>query len=315
MRKKFSIIVPVYKNELNLPVTIPYIIEHLNLFPEYDVEVIMVCDGSPDNSYAVMQEYQKKYPDYLKTVNFTRNFGQGAAIHCGMEISTGDVIGVISCDLQDPFELFVELLKEWENGSKIVIASRQKRKDRGISALGSKIFHKLIHKYINSRYPSGGFDFFVIDREVANAFCEADAPNGSLQMLLLWLGYEYKEIKYTRAERTIGKSSWNIGRKVDAALGLVTTYSPCLLRFLGVLGTLLTGIGSLGTIIFAIAWLFGSIVPAVLFVIFVEGLFTGVVLIALWLVGEYLWRAFELVKNRPRYVIEKVNDCIKEDRL
>ena len=312
MDKKFSIVIPVYGNEKNLPVTIPYIVEHLNLFPDYEVELILVCDGSPDNSYQVMEEYRKQYPELIRTVKFTRNFGQGAAICCGMKIAVGDVIGVISCDLQDPFELFKDMLDEWEKGYKLVIASRQKRKDRGFSVLGSKIFHKIVHRLIEPRYPDGGFDFYVMDKTVTNAFCQADIPNASPQMLLLWLGYEYKEIPYVRGERTIGKSSWNMRRKVNGAIGVITSYSSILLRFLGCVGFLFMVIGAVGDVCCLLMVIDNRSISVVIPILFFNALLTGILLIALWIVGEYLWRIFDLVKKRPRYVIEKISDDAKE---
>lgn len=308
--KKFSIIIPVYKNEKNIPITIDYIREHLSLFPNYEVEIVMVCDGSPDDSYSVMKEYQKKYPDLIKIACFTRNFGQGAAVHCGLEMATGDVKGVISCDLQDPFELFVDMLEAWEAGYKLVIASREEREDKGIGAVYSKLFHKLVHKFINNKYPAGGFDFYLMDKEVAERFCEVDAANGSVQMLLLWLGFEYKEFKYVRQERKIGKSGWKFGRKIDAVFGLVTTYSPVLLRVFGIIGIILIFfalIAMLGTII---GFVFGIDRYYCLALIIVEFLVmcTGLILFALQMMGEYLWRTFDMTKNRPRYIVADKNE-------
>lgn len=312
MKRIFSIVIPVYGNEQNLPVTIPYIVKHLDLFPEYDVELILVCDGSPDNSYQIMEEWRRQYPELIRTVKFTRNFGQGAAIRCGMEKAVGDVIGVISCDLQDPFELFADMLRAWEQGYKMVIASRQKRKDRGISAWESKCFHRFVHKVIEPRYPSGGFDFYVLDKTVADMFCHADIPNASMQMLLLWLGYSYKEIPYIRNERTIGKSQWNINRKMNAALGIVTSYSSFPLRLLGILGIFFAAAGTLGGICCIIAGLNDHSMSLAIPMAFLGVLLTGILLVGMWILGEYLWRVFDLVKGRPRYVVEESSDYNKE---
>ena len=116
MKSLFSVVIPIYGNEKNLPITVPYIIEHLELFENYRVEVIMVNDGSPDNSWEVMKKYQSEYPDLIKIASLSRNFGQMACIHAGMDLAKGDVIGVISADMQEPFELFADMLKEWEKG-------------------------------------------------------------------------------------------------------------------------------------------------------------------------------------------------------
>lgn len=307
-KKTFSIVIPVYGNEKNIPITVPYIMEHLSLFPDYNIELIMVCDGSPDNSYELMKEYQEKYPDIIKIACFTRNFGQGAAIHCGMEMASGDVIGVISCDLQDPFELFVEMLSFWEQGYKLVIASRSDRKDKGVSAVGSKIFQKMVHKFINSRYPAGGFDFYLMDKEVAQKFCQLDAPNGSVQMLLLWLGFEYKEISYVRQERTVGKSTWNLGRKIDAAIGLITTYSTIAVRFFEVLGIILIFLSMIVSCVSIVSTVLLGLKTwcLVLALIGFPGIFTGILLFSMGILGEYIWRTFDLTKDRPRYVIRDI---------
>lgn len=124
--KKFSIVLPIYGNEKNLPITVPYIIDNIpKLFPNYEVEVVMVNDGSPDNSYEIMKHYQKQYPSIIKIASFTRNFGQDIAIDFGLLIASGDVIGIISADLQDPLELFADMLKEWENGYQLVYGIRK----------------------------------------------------------------------------------------------------------------------------------------------------------------------------------------------
>ena len=308
MRKKFSIVIPVYGNEKNLPITIPYIMEHLHLFPAYETEMILVCDGSPDDSWRIMEEFRKQYPEIIRTVKFTRNFGQGAAVRCGLEMATGDVLGVISCDLQDPFELFMDMLAEWEKGYKLVIACRKQREDRGFSVFGSRIFHGIVHRLVEPRYPAGGFDFYLMDREVAEAFCRSDIPNASTQMLLLWLGYEDKKLSYERRERAIGKSRWNMGRKVNAALGLMVSYSVFPLRSLGVLGLLLLATGIAGCVIGLFRACVSGCISLLALVLSSEALFTGILLIAIWIIGEYLWRIFDLVKKRPRYVVEKRGD-------
>lgn len=120
MKSLFSVVIPIYGNEKNLPITVPYIIEHLELFENYRVEVIMVNDGSPDNSWEVMKKYQSEYPDLIKIASLSRNFGQMACIHAGMDLAKGDVIGVISADMQEPFELFADMLKEWEKDIKLL---------------------------------------------------------------------------------------------------------------------------------------------------------------------------------------------------
>lgn len=309
MKKLFSIILPIYGNEKNLPVTIPYIIEHLNLFENYNIEIIMVNDGSPDNSWEIMKDYQKKYPKLIRLAGLTRNFGQSAAMRCGMDMAKGDVIGIISADLQDPFELFAEMLEAWEQGSKLVIATRQDREEKGIGAFCSKLFHRIIKKHVNKKYPKGGFDFFLMDREVNDKYRSLDKVPSSLQLLLLWLGYDYKEIKYVRKERKIGKSGYNFASKVDVAIRMFVSWTDFPIKMILFSGILLSMLGLICCLVDAILFFAISIdVYMILDIVFVFAVFTGLILAAIGVVGEYIWRMFELNKQYPRYLVgEEVN--------
>ena len=128
MKKLFSIIIPVYKNEKNLPITVPYILEQLpTLFPQYDIELVLVNDGSPDRSWELMKDFQRQYPETIRIASLIHNFGQGNATACGIRLAKGDAVGVISADLQDPFELFADMLAELERGHDLVCGIREGR--------------------------------------------------------------------------------------------------------------------------------------------------------------------------------------------
>ena len=309
MKKKFSIILPIYGNEKNLPVTVPYILDNIpTLFPEYDVELIMVNDGSPDNAYSVMKDYQKQYPDVIKIASFTRNFGQIFAIEYGMKMATGDVVGAISADLQDPLELFAEMLKYWEQGDQLVYGVRTKRNDRG--SIFSKITHSLIHNIIMKNYPKGGFDFFIMDRGAAEQFLEVNERNGSPQVLMLWFGFKSHGIPYERKVREIGKSGYNFSRKFKLFIDtfVSNTYLP--LRVMSVIGTI-SAIGAFIYIVYLIISMLvsgGASVPGWASIISAIAFFSGLILLSLGIIGEYLWRIFDYVKLRPRYVVKETID-------
>ncbi len=305
MNKKFSIVIPVYKNELNLPITIPYVIENFNLFNNYDVELILVNDGSPDNSIDIIREYKKKYPDLIKAVSLSRNFGQAAAIRCGFDVSNGDVIGVISADLQDPFELFVEMLKEWENGYKIVIATRSQRNEKNVSVAFSKIFHKIVKKFVNKDYPDGGFDFFVIDKSIKDEYSQIDLVPAFPQLLLLSLGHKRKFIEYTRQKREKGKSGWTLQAKIDLAIGVLVYFSDFPLKIVLFGGIFLLLFSSIFIIVdlillFTKVLNFNIIIDIGAMLLF----FISIILIAIGIVGEYIYYNFKISKKYPAYIIE-----------
>lgn len=304
-KKLFSICIPVYNNEKNLPITIPYIMEHLHLFENYRIEIVMVNDGSTDNSYEVMKQYKALYPDIIRIATMTRNFGQGACSHACYEIAKGDIIGVISADGQDPFELFADMLVEFEKGHKIVLASRQSREDKGIGILFSKMFHKIIHRWINPRYPEGGFDFVIMAREVLEKYLRIDQVDSMGQLKLLWLGYPYQMLYYTRTIRNSGKSGYKIMKKIQLACGTIMYDSALPIHmFLG-LGIFLSVLSLVSLLIGGVLMLTGIVVPTVFYIISVLFLGIGIILTCVSMLGEYLWNQFTFIKNLPRYVINE----------
>lgn len=305
MKKTFSIILPVYNNEKNLPITIPYILDKIKVLEDnYKIEIIMVCDGSPDDSYSVMKSFQKKYPEMIKIANFVKNNGQRAAVNCGMSLANGDVIGVISADLQDPFELFYDMLDLWENGEKFVIAARENRNDKGFGPLMSNFLHRFIYKNINSNYPIGGFDFFLLDKTFTKPFIESDTKNNSMQLLLLDLVGKAKIINYTREARKIGKSGWSFKRRINQVFNIFSIYTDFPFRVSFILSILFLCIGILLGI-YAITnisfnWIIG------LYAMFF--LFCGFIIFLISFLSLYLFKWMENEKRNPRYIISEMID-------
>ena len=312
MKKRlFSIVIPIYKGIDNIPHTVSYIMENISkLFPDYNVEVIMVNDGSPDDSWWLMKECQKQYSQTIRIANLTRNFGQGMAVLCGLQLAKGDVIGVISQDLQDPFELFVDMLKATEEGHDLVCAIRKNREEKGFGVLCSKATHWLMHKFVSNRYPAGGCDFFLLTREVAQRFFLI-FREGSWIFALLDSSVSPLFLPYTRQKREFGKSGYNFSKKIYLFLSLFLSNSYLPLRIMSVGGFLFSGTAFLFVIVLFIASLtVGSPIPVqgwaslALLITF----FSGLILASLGIVGEYLWRVYEEVKKKPPYLIAEVLD-------
>ncbi len=307
VKKLFSIIIPVYKSELNLPVTVPYIVEQSpKLFPNYRVELILVNDGSPDNSWELMKGFQERYPETVHVASLVHNFGQVMAIRCGISMAQGDVIGVISADLQDPFHLFVDMLAALEEGYELVCGVRGGRQEHGLNAVFSKVTHKLIHSFITTEYPVGGFDFFAFNKTVAQRISHIQEKNGSFQLLFLWVSKSVKFIPYVRQERTLGKSSWTFPKKVTYFIDTFVTNTYLPLRVMSVTGLLFALIAFLGVayiVIITIA--FGRGVPGWSSLALLITFFAGLILAALGIIGEYLWRIYDAVNGRPLYIVRK----------
>ncbi len=203
--KKISKVVPVYFNEENLPEIITKLLELKNNIPDYELELIFVDDGSKDRSLEILLNFKEKNSSIIKVVKLTRNFGSMNAILAGINVASGDCIGVIAADLQDPPELFIDMVKKWEKGSKAVLAVREDREDSIISKVAANLFYRLLQKYALKNYPKGDFDFFLIDKQIANNIKSISEKNSNIMNLLFWLGYKHETISYVRKKREKGK--------------------------------------------------------------------------------------------------------------
>ncbi|MDD5396690.1 MAG: glycosyltransferase family 2 protein [Candidatus Moranbacteria bacterium] len=304
--KTFSIVTPVYYNELNIPYTIPELKKLGNLLPEYKLEFIFVDDGSGDRSLPLLLEERKK-DDRIKIVKLSKNFGMMSAIQAGIHFAEGDCVGVINADLQDPPELFVEMVRKWEAGNKIVIATRKDRDDPFLQKLASNTFYFLMATFAIKDYPRGGFDFVLFDKKVVIEIDKICEKNTNIMSLIFWLGFKKAFVYYVRKERKHGKSRWTLSKKIKLFVDSFVAFSYAPIRI----------ISFLGLVIACVSFLFGAytIFDSILGKIPVQGFTTliaiitfllGLIMIMLGIIGEYLWRILDETRKRPSYVIDEV---------
>lgn len=307
----YSIIIPVYYNEGSIEKTFhvlnkEVILKNKNL----TCELIFIDDGSKDNSFNEILDLKRKYPDLVKAIKFTRNFGQVSAIHAGYQYAKGKCLINISADLQDPPELINEMINyHFRDGYEIVIGSRESREDAYFKRKTSDIFYKLIKKLSFPDMPSGGFDFVLISDKVKNIILEKKESNPFWQGQILWSGHRSKFIPYKRRDREIGKSRWTFSKKIKYLIDGVTSYSYFPLRLMSVVGSMVALAGFLYAIVIILSRLFGNAVPFGWAPIMVAILFlSGIQMLMIGIVGEYLWRVLDQVRNRQPYIIEKIYD-------
>jgi dolichol-phosphate mannosyltransferase len=305
--KTFSIVVPVYYNESNLPETIPQLLALAPNLPGYQLELVMVDDGSGDDSLRILRKFQREFPDVIKVVKLTRNFGSMAAIQAGFTVATGDCVGMISADLQDPPEIFLDMIDHWERGSKAVFAIRQDREEQPLQKMFSNTYYSLIRKFAIAEYPNGGFDFFLVDRQVIAGLNRIREKNTNIMTLIYWLGYTPVMIPYVRRQRRQGKSRWTLSKKVKLFIDTFVGFSYFPIRVLSVIG-LLVAMGSFFYGLFVlIYWLFfGEVVKGWVPTIMVLTFTSGIQMAMLGVLGEYLWRTLDEVRRRPPFVIDEV---------
>lgn len=310
--KSFSIIIPVFYNELNLPDTVPELLKLQHSLPNYKIELIFVDDGSGDRSFTILRDFQNKYPDQIKIIKLTRNFGSMAAIQAGLTHFTGDCVGIISADLQDPPELFIEMIQHWENGTKVVCGVRNQREESKLTRFFSSRYYALIRKFAIQNYPKGGFDFLLADREVINEINKINEKNTNIMALIFWLGYEPVLMPYARKAREKGTSRWTLSKKIKLFIDTFVAFSYFPIRLLSVIGFLVAGGAFIYGVVIFLSWLFVGIevlgwVP----IMIVLTITSGIQMTMLGILGEYLWRTLDEARERPAYVIDEIFDETK----
>ncbi len=306
--KTFSLVVPVYFSGENLPDTIPQLLELGSKIPGYRLELVFVDDGSGDDSLDLLLKYQTQNPEHIKIVKLTRNFGSMAAIQAGLAVASGDCVGMISADLQDPPELFLEMLGYWEKGlTKAVFAVRQDREEHPIQKFFSNRYYSLIRQFALEGYPNGGFDFFLIDRQIVNDLNHIQEKNINLMTLIYWLGYKPVMIPYIRRQRTKGKSRWTLSKKIKLFVDTFVAFSFFPIRILSLIG-LIVALGSFlyGAFVLFYWFFYGIEVRGWVPTIVVLSFTSGIQMAMLGVLGEYLWRTLDEIRNRPPFVIDTI---------
>ena len=303
MVEKLSIVIPLYYNEDNIAVTYNRLQEEvLPNLPDY--ELILVDDGSKDDSYHKALKL-RELDDKVKVIKLSRNFGQHVAIYAGLEHITGDCAVVISADLQDPPELILQMFAKYQEGYKVVLAIREARDESWSQKLFSTTYYKLMKKYAIKDMPLGGFDCFLADKQVIKVLTSIEEKNTSLFAQVLWLGFKRAEVHYTRQAREIGTSRWTFSKKFKLVIDSLLAFSYVPIRTISLVG-LIDCVFSLMYAVYIIVQklIFGanagwsSLMVAIMFT-------SGVQMLTLGIIGEYLWRNFDESRKRPLYILDE----------
>ncbi|MNW43895.1 putative glycosyltransferase CsbB [compost metagenome] len=304
-RTKLSIVVPIYFNELNIPHTIPRLQNLQNIMPDCDFEFVFVDDGSKDNSFPLLIEAKEQDPR-IKVIKLSRNFGSMAAIQAGLKFTTGDCVGIIAADLQDPPEMFKEMVDYWRSGNKVVLATRQDREEPLSQKLFSNTYYYMLGKLALKGYPKGGFDFLLIDRQVADEIVKIHEKNTNIMSLIFWLGYDQIQIPYVRQERKLGKSRWTLSKKIKLFVDSFVSFSYAPIRFMSFIGVITAFLSFLYGVFVIIGTLSGFIkLQGWTTIIALITFLLGIIMIMLGIIGEYLWRILDESRKRPPYVVDQ----------
>lgn len=310
---KISVIIPVYYNQDNLKPLYRDIQEKLYIHTEYEWEIVMVNDGSKDNSYAVMRELAASDPE-LKAISLSRNFGSHAAILCGLSECTGDCAVVKAADLQEPTELVLDMAERWRKGSNVVLAVREGREESRKQTMFANLYYWLVREVALPSMPKGGFDVYLLDRKVIQVLMALDEKNSALTGQILWSGFKTEKVYYTRLAREIGSSKWTLKKKMKLAADTLFSFSTIPIKMVTVIGSLSFAGSLVWAVLELVFKMMGQIKVSGWTTLFIFNLFSfGITMLTMGVLGGYLWRTFDASRHRPPYIIEDRNEKKHEE--
>lgn len=273
---------------------------------KYEFEVVCVNDGSKDGTLDELIRMKRKRT-YIRIIDFSRNFGKEAAITAGLDFATGDAVIPIDSDLQHPPELILQMLGEWENGFDVVLARRTSRAtDHPLQRLTARAFYEVSRHISHTEIPADVGDYRLMDRKVVDAVKTLNEKCRFMKGLFAWVGFRTTVLDYEVAPRAHGKSSFNTWKLWNFALEGITSFSSVPLR----VWTYLGGLVSFGAFAYALflivkTLILGVDVPGYVSLMVVTLLASGIQLIGIGVLGEYLARVFAEVKQRPIYIVRE----------
>ncbi len=302
-----SIVLPIYNEDAGLASFISELSLELTKISE-NAEVIFVNDGSKDNSLALIKKFCEENKDF-KYIDLSRNFGHQIAVSAGIDFAKGDKIMLIDSDGQDPPAVMHQMLAKMDEGYDVVYAQRIKRADESaLKKLTAKFFYKFLNKITSIEIPVDTGDFRIINRKVANALKQMPEKQRYLRGQIAWLGFKQTAVSYERLGRNAGETGYTYRKMIRLALDAITSFSNWPLRLATLSGFFCAFVG-----FFLILYtLYARFIlkqyepgwPSLMITIIFLG---GIQLMGIGMIGEYISRINDNVKNRPLYLVGETN--------
>ena len=303
MSKRITVVVPVFNEAAGLPVFVDRLLPVLETI-DVDWTVLFVNDGSADGTLARLRELNQRDPRFT-AISLSRNFGKETAIAAGLHYADGDAVILMDGDAQHPPEMLPAFIERWREGYKVVLGSREGMAEEGaLRRLYSRSFHALFRLIAAPRLPRGAVDFLLLDRVAVDAMNRLGERTRFSKGLYAWIGFEHTTIPFAVGGRVAGQSSWNFNRLVGFAVDGIVSFSTVPLKIWSYLGLVVSAFAMIYAVVFLIRTLvegtdqpgFPSLIVSIMF-------FSGIQLISLGVLGEYVARIYEEVKRRPLFLV------------
>ena len=300
--------IPIYRERENLPELGRRVADSCAQLESVDWRVIYVNDGSTDGSVELILQQRQADPRFV-LVDLSRNFGHQAAISAGLRHTDADAVIVMDGDLQDPPEVIGDLVACWRQGGQVVRAERRSRQETGLRRVGFELFHKAFAWISDFPIPANTGVFGLLDRQAVEQFNQFQEKNRFIPGLRAWIGFDQRTIYYDRLERAAGSPKQTLRRLIRYGMDGVFSFSYKPLRLMTYAGLCVSAVGFSIASVFIIRRLLGVEVAQMGFTTLVTLVLVmgGMQLIALGLIGEYLGRIYDEVKQRPLYVVQRTH--------
>jgi len=305
---KYSFVVPAYNEEANVLILFERINALMNNVDD-TWELIFINDGSVDNTINVLKNLSKNNK-HLKYIDLSRNFGHQAALSAGLKYANGEAIISLDCDLQDPPEVILQMIEKWKEGFHIVYARRQNfRKDSILKKIGSKVYYRFMGKFTRIEIPKNVGDFRLVDKKVLLEVNQMPEHSRYLRGMVAWTGFKHTFVDYHRPDREKGVSNYTLGKLAKLGMDGVFNFSMLPLRLGFVLGffSIISGFGLLTYQVFDVI-INGAYYHLYKWLVVVLFILMGFMFMLFWVLGEYIGKIYDDVRQRPLYVISEMKN-------
>jgi dolichol-phosphate mannosyltransferase len=304
--KSLSIVAPCY-NEQEVARELVSRIDNAAQSTNIPYEIVLVDDGSKDETWIILQELSKEYEN-LKVIKLSRNFGHQLALTCGLDQSKGEVILIIDADLQDPPELLPDMIKLWSDGFDVIYGKRQSRAGESVSKrFFAYSFYRILSKVAGVSIPQDTGDFRLMDRKALDALLSLKERHRFIRGMVSWVGFNQTPLIYKRAERFAGETKYPFKKSLLLAFNAIVSFSYAPLRIASYVGFATSIFAMLYIAVIILLKILGINVPGYTSMMATILLLGGIQLVVLGIIGEYIGRIFEQGQNRPLYIVSDIS--------
>jgi len=307
--KKISVVIPMYYEEEVVDICYKRVVNNLKkLSDKYNYEIIFINDGSKDSTLEILKKIASN-DDNVKIISFSRNFGHQAAVTAGIRNVTGDAVIIMDADLQDPPELFEGMIEKWEEGYDVVYGKRKTREGESIFKLfTARMFYNTLNKLSEIEIPKDTGDFRLVDRKVIDVIATLPEHNKFLRGLFSWVGFNQYAYEYNRVNRVAGKTKYPFKKMFKLATDGILSFSAKPLKIVGAIGIFSVIVSIIILIYSIVSYMFklNSLTPGWTSIMCTMTFIGGIILISLWMIGEYIARIYEESLGRPEYIIDEL---------